>query len=325
VKLGRVKRSEAQEERAVASLLTNSHTTQHQLDDISIFETVDLRIIQLQSFFRGLLSSNVCSQKRKARNAAIFVQRKYRYRFMRKAGLAMMVQCLYRVHVAYEELKFKKLEVVKARKIQGAYKIHRGRMELEERRRVILCQVLDSSGDLNELFDATKTLDKEGDKTFWCSPPNNVNSQWISYDLTKKYSIGKVKLHAPNNTSSPKEVLVECANRVAGPWKSISTLSVLQKPGWQSFPVPKTVCRFFRLSFRKNYGNVNAVSLYGVGFFIAKEITAHVTEEPMSLKVDPGPPVGKVGGEIVLMCSASGWPPPTYQWTKNGKALEGGE
>ena len=294
-----------------------------QLEAISIRDTVDLRIIQLQSYFRVKISENICKQKRKARNAAIFVQRKYRWRFGKKEGLAMMVQCLYRVHVAYEELKFKKMEVIKAEMIQAAYRIHLGRLALEEKRRISLCQVLDSSGDLNELFDATKTLDGLGEKTFWCSPPKAVSSQWISYDLTKKYSIGKVKLLAPNNTSSPKEVLVECANRVAGPWKPIETLPVLQKSGWQSFDLPKTVCRFFRLSFKKNYGNAQAVSLFGVGFFIAKEITAHVIEEPTSLKVDPGPPVGKVGGEIILTCKAAGWPPPTYQWTKNGKEMEG--
>ena len=316
------------EERLKITEFAPKYLTSVKLDDISIRETVDLRVIALQCFFRIKISGRICGDRRKARNAAVFVQRKYRWRFSKKEGLAMMVQCLYRIHVAYLELKFKKLEVIQARKIQGGYRIHLGKLQLEERRRISTCQVLDSSGDLNELFDATKTLDiKGGDKSFWVSPvPTSnasINSQWISYDLLSKIPIGKIKLWCPNNTSSPKEVLVECANRVAGPWSVIETLNVAQKKDWQTFLLPKTVCRFFRLSFKKNWGNALAVSVCGVGFFVAKEITAHVVDQPTSLKVDPGPPVGKVGGEIVLSCKAAGWPPPTYQWTKNGKAMEG--
>ena len=79
-----------------------------------------------------------------------------------------MVQCAWRRYLAMEELKFKKKEVVMAKKIQGNYRCHLGRLALEEKRRVSQCEVLDSSGDLSELFDASKILDKDPD-TFWCS------------------------------------------------------------------------------------------------------------------------------------------------------------
>jgi hypothetical protein len=61
----------------------------------------------------------------------------------------------------------------------------------------------------------------------------------------------------------------------------------------------------------------------GAGFYVAKEVTAQVDKQPDSVMISPGPPVGRIGGDIVLTCSSHGWPPPNYQWTKNGVPMEG--
>jgi hypothetical protein len=295
------------------------------LSNISIIDTVELRIIEIQCLFRVAHANEICHEKRKIYNAALLVQRKFRWRFQKKEKLALMVQCAWRVHLAVVELNFKKLEVVQAKKIQGNFRVHLGKLELEERRR-IAAKVLDSSGDLNEMFDASKVLD--GNKnTFWCSHPKNpVDTQWLSFDLGHKCDIGKVKLLTPDNTSSPKEVLVECANKLIGPWLPVKLILLTQgstKGREQSTNIPETVARYWRLSVKKNYGNVQAVSIISVGFFTAKEVTATVDEQPDSVMISPGPPVGRVGGEIVLKCSSHGWPPQTYQWTKNGFPMEG--
>ncbi|GMH76037.1 hypothetical protein TL16_g06949 [Triparma laevis f. inornata] len=310
------------EERKAIRESSPQYWTSVKLSEVSIIDTVCIRVTTIQCLFRIVLSNERAGEKRKARNAAILVQRKYRWRFRLKAKLALMVQCAWRRYLAMEELKFKKKEVVMAKKIQGNYRCHLGRLALEEKRRVSQCEVLDSSGDLSELFDASKILDKDPD-TFWCSGAQDVDKQWISFDLKDKFPIGRVKLWVPDNTAAPKDVLVERAHRIIGPFKPIETIRCQQgKNRWQSFDIPKTYGRYWRLSFKKNYGNQQAVSVIGAGFFIAMEITAHVIEQPRSLMVSPGPPVGRFGGEIVLKCDAAGWPPPKYQWTKNGVDLD---
>ena len=297
--------------------------TSLKLSQVSIIETVNLRIIDIQCLFRVALSNVRCGEKRRTRKAAIMVQRKFRWRYRVKAKLSLGVQCLWRRYLAMEELKFKKIEVIKAMKIQGAFRCYLGRKEMEEKRRVRSCEILDSSGDLNEIFDASRVLDGKAD-TFWCSGAEEVSSQWLTFDLGKKHDIGKVKLYVPDNTAAPKEVSVECSHRTLGPWKHVESIRLKQGGDrWQSFSIPKTVSRFWKIAIRKNYGNQQAVSIVGVGFFLAKEITAFVTEQPRSLMVSPGPPVGRSGGEIVLKCNADGWPPPKFQWTKNGVDIEG--
>ncbi|GMH90999.1 hypothetical protein TrST_g6869 [Triparma strigata] len=298
------------------------YLTAVKMSDVSINDTVGIRVITIQCLFRIVLANERAGDKRRARNAAILVQRKYRWRFRLKAKLALMTQCAWRRYLAMEELKFKKKEVVMAKKIQGNYRCHLGRLVLEEKRRVSQCEVLDSSGDLTEMFGASKVLDKNPD-TFWCSGVQDVEKQWISFDLKDKFPIGRVKLWLPDNTAAPKEVLVERAHRIIGPFKPIETIRCKQGGNrWQSFDIPKTYGRYWRLSFKKNFGNQQAVSVIGAGFFIAMEVTAHVTEQPRSLMVSPGPPVGRFGGEIVLKSNADGWPPPKFQWTKNGVELD---
>ena len=313
-------------ERQLMKKISPMYFTAISLKDISIAKTVGLRIIEIQCMFRFALATGIVKEKRKIFNACVLVQRRYRWRWEKKAALGLMVQCCWRRYGAFMELQFKKKEVICARKIQGNFKVHLGRLELQERRRVSACKILDSSGDLNEMFDASRVLDGNPD-TFWCSDPTNpVSTQWLSFDLQSKIDIGRVKLKTPNNTSSPKEVLVECANKVVGPWTPVKLCTFTQgtkKGGWQSVDIPETVARYWRLSIKKNYGNVQAVSIIGAGFFVATEITATVDEQPDSVMISPGPPVGRIGGEIVLKCSSHGWPPPDYQWTKNGRPIEG--
>jgi len=310
-------------ERVALRETSPKYWTSLNLSQVSIVGTVELRIIEIQCLFRVALSVRRVAKKRRTRNAAIMVQRRFRWRYKVKEKLALGVQCLWRRYMAMEELKFKKKEVVKAKKIQGAFRCFLGRMALEERRRVSACEILDSSGDLSELFDANRVLDAKTN-TFWCSGPEEVSSQWLTFDLGKKHDIGKVKMWVPDNTSCPKEVAIEYANRIIGPWKHAETIKLRQGgERWQSFKVPKTISRYWKIQIKKNFGNASAVSVIGAGFFRAKEVTAFVTEQPKSLMVSPGPPVGRVGGEIVLCSNADGWPLPSFQWTKNGIPIDG--
>jgi hypothetical protein len=156
--------------------------------------------------------------------------------------------------------------------------VHLGKLELEERRRID-AKILDSSGDLNEMFDASKVLDRNKN-TFWCSDPKNpIHTQWLSFDLGARWAVGKVKLLTPDNTSAPKEVLVESANRIIGPWLPVKLIALQQgskKGREQSSEVPNTVARYWRLSVQKNYGNAQSVTIISVGFFSSREVTATV-------------------------------------------------
>ncbi len=312
-------------EKAAIKDIAPMYTTAMRMSNISIVDTVCLRIITIQCMFRTTIAIERVKEKRKTRNAAIMVQRKFRWRFQKKSRLGLMVQCAWRRYLAYEELKFKKKEVTMAKKIQNNFRCFLGRMVLEEHRRVSQCSILDSSGDLNELFDASKALDGKLD-SFWCSSVGNISDQWLSFDLSKKFDIGKFKILNPDNSSSPKMLIIENSDKVTGPWKHVQTIECKQgnkRNRWQSFDLPKCVSRYWRVCVVKNYGNTQMVSIVGLGFFVAKEITAHITEEPESLMISPGPPVGKIGGDIVLKCSAAGWPPPKYQWYKNGEEIDG--
>ena len=59
------------EERLKITEFAPKYLTSVKLDDISIRETVDLRVIALQCFFRIKISGRICGDRRKARNAAV--------------------------------------------------------------------------------------------------------------------------------------------------------------------------------------------------------------------------------------------------------------
>ncbi|CAM9987733.1 unnamed protein product, partial [Sphacelaria rigidula] len=73
-------------------------------------------------------------------------------------------------------------------------------------------KVVGSSGCSDPLYSAANCLvfDPSEESTAWSSPHGEVANQWIAFDLRADRPVGALRLLAMANSTSPKQIRVEC-------------------------------------------------------------------------------------------------------------------
>lgn len=193
-------------------------------------------------------------------------------------------------------------------------------------------KVVGSSGCSDPLYSASNCLvfDPSEESSAWSSPYGEVADQWIAFDLRTDYPVGALRLLAMANTTSPKQLRIECCKTKkqyhAGDWTLAGTFNVEVFGGWQQFEVSRrldgsNIARLWKVTFISNHGNTIGVAINGIQFLLAKEQSPLVLSQSHSTIVTP-PPVGHSPRKLELEVEGTAWPPHRQQWYRNGRVLE---
>lgn len=307
---------------------------------VDLIKTVAWHLGIIQCFFRCILAFRKLNRKRQEKRATVALQRSFRRRYKAKIRISCAIQSLFYIKVAKRRLQAQLVLRSKALVLQCAYRCYLARNALEKCRETG-CNVVDSSGSTGDFFDAAKTLDDD-DFTFWCSPKYSGVSPWIVFnvydinDMNENLVIDRIKIRAPDMTSSPKKIEIQVANNIESEnqneneFKSLKTLELEQIDAWQLFDIPHTSSRLWKMIVLENFGNSESITLSSIRFLQAKEFpVSPLINEPVSVHVKtPMKSQGIVEKEsktIDLACEASPkcWPKPQYQWFKNGSMILG--
>ena len=287
--------------------------------DIDRVRTIGRCVQIIQCFFRNCLALSTTESKRLLKKSTLSVKRRFYCHKTKKNKLALHVQKLYRIAKAKNVLRIKKVKNANALTIQCAVRSYFARSSLENLRE-ITCTVVNSSSFLNETFCASKVIDSRND-TFWCTQYGFTQFQWIIFDLKKEMYIERIKILAPNVTSSPKAIDVIASNDCIMFQNNVDHFSLRQTDKWQTFQIQKKSFRFWKLIVIQNFGNSEAITINRVLFFEAREENIDIINQPSSLCIKPRSSKDDI--EVELCCPVKSWPLPKYQWCCDGEHISG--
>ncbi|KAJ8603083.1 hypothetical protein CTAYLR_006686 [Chrysophaeum taylorii] len=313
--LERTTRAERAERLATAPRHTAVLRPASLLTKVTILE----KVVMLQCLFRFTKACRHVFCLFEEHRAARRVQRIARRRLGQKGRAAIKIQTRVRVDLGRKALRELRKEVAAAVKLQLKHRQRLALRRLEDKRLAGCTACLCSS----EYFPASLTLESKG---FWSS--SRPNKQWIVYDMQDPTCIGVCDLICPDNTTAPRFVTIDVSDSATGSFetllsaelcapRSLSELRVLEKNAvGHRLQLPLTLRRFWRLSFLRNWGSTECVALSRVRWLVAKEFSPNILRHPDSLFVE-GP---QVGGwvQFELSIDAFAWPPPEFEWFRDG-------
>ena len=311
------------EERKKLMRKAPKHKATLRMDSIDVKATINRCARDLQCLARFYIARLVYLQKLAHYELACMIQRIYKKRFAKKTRASTKIQAQFRRGKAHQRLVYKKQEVFRATEIQCAWRQWRARRAKENARTVLGATVTGTSSDLDFLFSGEKAADPDP-YSFWCSEDGKTTNQWIMFDMQRRVAIGILRIIVPNDTSAPKNVVIQTADSPFDKFKDLERFKLDQKADIQSVYIEKRrIARFWRLYITKNHGSTKNVSINNVRFLIAAEESLQIVGDPKSVYREEAPLVGHRGKDIVLECKATGWPLPTYQWKRRGRIIPG--
>ncbi|CAM9115659.1 unnamed protein product, partial [Ectocarpus fasciculatus] len=289
---------------------------------VSVRETVWNNVIQIQCSVRQRHARDARRFMMKVHKAISTFQRIFRRRFWRQHKAAFFITALFRRITAKKFVGIVRREYKAALCIQGAFRTWKAYLKMIELRSIRSLKILRVSSEV-ELHEAKFCLDLKS-HSFWLSKDPEFAE--IRVEMERKEAIGEVWLMTSTLQCSPKYVSIGCVmqkeDRKYEEMVDHVKIKNLMGRQWMIFKFDIRIAKYWRVTFRGNYGDEENIGVREIRFIRTGERSAKILSEPADVIITEGPPIGEL--QVVrLNCVADAWPLPKYQWRKNGKIVPG--
>jgi len=311
-------------EQAIEAILKTPHNAVlHLTEAVSTIKSVDQMVVQIQCALRTFFALKAYKMRLKVKHAVIMLQRGFRRRFEKLHRASQIISACLRAKQAKKRTIRQRVEVTSARKMQSCVRIWIAKCRLFDRRCIRRVEVLRANSEV-KLHEANKVLDFKSN-SFWLADSTEVAE--CRFELKRRQAVEEIWVMTCTRQASPQTVTIEVVQdkRTMKYEMLYSEVKLEQLNGyqWRRFTFRATVVKFFKLTFRFNYGDEEHIGVRQIRFVKAKEKSATIVRQPDHfIFKDNGPVVG-MSMRCVLKVDADGWPLCTYQWYRNGHKVPG--
>jgi len=297
--------------------LTPHFGTLHIASSVKMRETVFYNIITIQCAVRQRQANAAKNKILKLHASFSKFQRIFRRRHELLNKKAVIITALFHVIHSKKVVQFRRREINSAWCIQRSFRCYYARCAAFDRRCITNISVLKYSSAM-PFHGPAKALAFKA-FNFWMSDSPELAE--VRVEMSKLECVTEIWVQTSTNDCSPKYCSISCVtDKKAKQYKSLvenSLMSLTRGPRWHKFEIGDIVAKYYKLTFKENYGDGGHIAIRQIRFMRARERSPKILLEPLQHIMTAGPTIGRLK-ELTLSCPASAWPPPTYQWFRNG-------